>query len=206
MARTGAALKRLPKLHFRLYVAKVAVSRVPSHIEQAGKRRDFLHEGGWMLDTLRKLIADFASEPETHRFKDNDYRLAAAALMVHLISVDGHTSAAETGKLHALLQSRFDLDAQAADELIREATVVEGESVDLYRFTSLILRAVDEPGRLRIVEMMWELVFADGRVNEFEESVIWRAADLLGISTRDRVELRQRVAAGRASSVAPDPA
>ena len=50
-------------------------------------------------------------------------------------------------------------------------------------------------GRLRIVEMMWQLVFADGRVSEFEESVIWRAADLLGISSRDRVELRQRVAA-----------
>lgn len=152
-----------------------------------------------MLDVLRKLISDIAGDDEPQRlFKDNDYRLAAAALMVHLMSVDGNINDAETRKLRALLQDRFSLDEKAADELIREATVVEGESVDLYRFTSLILRAVDEAGRLRIIEMMWELVFADGKVNEFEESVIWRAADLLGISSRDRVELRQRVAAGQA--------
>lgn len=42
---------------------------------------------------------------------------------------------------------------------------------------------------------MWEIVFADGRMNEFEDSAVWRAADLLGISTRDRVELRRSVAA-----------
>jgi tellurite resistance protein TerB len=42
-------------------------------------------------------------------------------------------------------------------------------------------------------------VYADGRVNEFEHNIIWRAADLLGVSTRQRVELRQRIAAGRAA-------
>jgi uncharacterized tellurite resistance protein B-like protein len=56
---------------------------------------------------------------------------------------------------------------------------------------------------LRIVEMMWELVYADGRVSEFEENVVWRAADLLAISSRDRIELKHRVAS-RAS--ADDPA
>jgi uncharacterized tellurite resistance protein B-like protein len=160
-----------------------------------------------MLDVLRKMFSEIAGDDGPQRlFKDNDYRLAAAALMVHLISVDGNISDSETAKLRALLQDRFALDAQAADELIREATVLEGESVDLYRFTSLIMRSVDEQGRLRIVEMMWELVFADGKVNEFEESVIWRAADLLGVSSQARVELRRRAAAAHKSSVAPDPA
>ena len=104
-------------------------------------------------------------------------------------------------------------DAVAATAIARRiglprtiVTVLEGESVDLYRFTSLIMRSVDEQGRLRIVEMMWELVFADGKVNEFEESVIWRAADLLGVSSQARVELRRRAAAAHKSSVAPDPA
>jgi uncharacterized tellurite resistance protein B-like protein len=43
--------------------------------------------------------------------------------------------------------------------------------------------------------MMWELVYADGQVSEFEDNVVWRAADLLGISSRDRIELKHRVAA-----------
>jgi uncharacterized tellurite resistance protein B-like protein len=57
------------------------------------------------------------------------------------------------------------------------------------------MRAVNEEGRLRIVEMMWELVYADGPVTEFEDNVVWRAADLLGVASRDRIELKHRVAA-----------
>jgi uncharacterized tellurite resistance protein B-like protein len=55
------------------------------------------------------------------------------------------------------------------------------------------MRALDEPGRQRIIEMMWEMVFADQRVSEFEENVMWRVADLLGVSARERIALRQRV-------------
>ena len=57
------------------------------------------------------------------------------------------------------------------------------------------MRSVNEEGRLRIVEMMWELVYADGQVSEFEDNVVWRAADLLGVSSRDRIDLKHRVAA-----------
>ncbi|MDU1808961.1 MAG: TerB family tellurite resistance protein, partial [Bradyrhizobium sp.] len=85
----------------------------------------------------------------------------------------------------------------SADRLIAQAMLAEGDAVDLYRFTSVIMREVDEAGRLRIVEMMWELVYADGRVTEFEDNVVWRASELLGISTRDRVDLKHRVAARR---------
>ena len=85
----------------------------------------------------------------------------------------------------------------ATDELVLEATEAEHEAVDLYHFTSLINRSLDEDGRRRVVEMMWEMVYADGRVTELEDNLLWRAADLLGISSRDRIELRQRVAAHR---------
>jgi uncharacterized tellurite resistance protein B-like protein len=52
-------------------------------------------------------------------------------------------------------------------------------------------------GRRRIVEMMWEIIYADGPVTEFESNLMWRAADLLGISSRERIELGQRVASRR---------
>ncbi|HEU0081939.1 MAG TPA: TerB family tellurite resistance protein [Bradyrhizobium sp.] len=157
-----------------------------------------------MLDTLRQFIGDLvspaASEPRA--FDDGDYRLAATALLVHVISLDGAPTEVEKRKLHSLLESRFKLDPGTADQLIASATLVEGEAVDLYHFTSVIMRSVDEEGRLRIVEMMWELVYADGQVTEFEDNVVWRAADLLGVSSRDRIELKHRVAA--AGSAATD--
>ena len=60
----------------------------------------------------------------------------------------------------------------------------EGDAVDLYHFTSVIMRSVNEEGRLRIVEMMWELVYADGQVSEFEDNVVWRASDTSGTPAR----------------------
>jgi len=147
-----------------------------------------------MLDRLRQFISDVVSPSDQKRaFDETDYRLAATALLIHVISLDGEPSEIETRKLHALLEFRFQLDPGVADTLIAEAMRAEGEAVDMYHFTSVIMRSVDEPGRLRIIEMMWELVYADGHASEFEESVLWRAADLLGVSSRERIELRRRV-------------
>src|SRR6185436_12044999 len=149
-----------------------------------------------MLDGLRQFIADIVTpsgDPDL-AFDDTGYLLAATALLVHVVSLDGEPSAIEQRKLHSLIESRFKLDPGTADHLIARATRAEGEAVDLYHFTSVIMRSVNEEGRLRIIEMMWELVYADGQVSEFEDNVVWRAADLLGISSRDRIELKHRVA------------
>jgi uncharacterized tellurite resistance protein B-like protein len=151
-----------------------------------------------MLDGLRQFIADVVSPyTDARDFDDTGYQLAATALLIHVVSLDGEPTEIEKRKLHSLIESRFGLDRGAADHLIRSATLVEGEAVDLYHFTSVIMRSVDEAGRLRIVEMMWELVYADGNVSEFEDNVVWRAADLLGVSSRDRLELKHQVASRR---------
>ncbi len=160
-----------------------------------------------MLDGLRQFIADIVS-PDVHQdreFDDTGYRLAATALLIHVVSLDGEPSELEKRKLHSLLETRFGLDPGTANQLIASATLVEGEAVDLYHFTSVIMRSVNEDGRLRIVEMMWELVYADGQVSEFEDNVVWRAADLLGVSSRDRIDLKHRVAARQTASVADGP-
>ena len=156
-----------------------------------------------MLDGLRQFIADVVS-PTAHpdrAFDDTGYRLAATALLIHVISLDGEPTDVERRKLHSLIESRFGLDRGTADQLIASATLVEGEAVDLYHFTSVIMRSVDEAGRLRIVEMMWELAYADGPVTEFEDNVVWRAADLLAVSSRDRIDLKHRVAARQPAAV-----
>jgi uncharacterized tellurite resistance protein B-like protein len=148
-----------------------------------------------MFESFRNFVAEFV-EGEKHpsHFADNDYRLAAAALLVHAASIDGEMSQSERDKLHSVVKRRFALDDKLTDELIDKATQAEHEAVDLYHFTSLLNRIVDEEGRARIVEMMWEIVYADGRRDELEDNLLWRAADLLGVSARERIELRQRVA------------
>lgn len=155
-----------------------------------------------MLETLRQFIADVVSPSahESQAFDDTGYRLAATALLIHVISLDGEPSKLEKDKLHSLIETRFGLDPGTADKLIAAATLEEGDAVDLYHFTSVIMRSVNEEGRLRLIEMMWELVYADGRVSEFEENVVWRAADLLAVSSRDRINLKRRIAGDAAET------
>ncbi len=148
-----------------------------------------------MFDAFRNFVAEFVDgDRHPSQFADDDYRLAAAALLVHAAAIDGDMSQAERDQLHAIVKRRFGLDDGAADELIDKATVAEQEAVDLYHFTSLLNRSLDEEGRARIIEMMWEIVYADGRRDELEDNLLWRAADLLGVSPRQRIELRQRIA------------
>lgn len=153
-----------------------------------------------MLQLLKDFLNDVGiGEKPVSRFSENDYRLAAAALLIHVMTIDGQETPAELETLHALLKRQFALDDDAVDELIAVATEADREAVDLYGFTSQINRSLDEDGRKRIVKMMWEMVYADGRMNEFEDNVVWRASDLLGISQRDRVEMRREVAEARKS-------
>jgi uncharacterized tellurite resistance protein B-like protein len=150
---------------------------------------------------LKKLFTELTggAKPQ-ERFEDNDYRLAAAALLIHAAMVDGSISDVERDKLRHVLGERFDLDDAATTELVDAAIAAEREAIDLYGFTSLISRSLDEEGRRRIVEMLWQVVYADGRVHEFEDNLVWRVADLLGVSSRERIESRRSVAGRRSRS------
>jgi uncharacterized tellurite resistance protein B-like protein len=152
-----------------------------------------------MLADLRHFLAELTGgDKPQDKFAENDYRRAAAALLVHVATLDGDLTDAKRRKLHAILETHYALDAVATDELIAAASADDREAVDFYHFTSLLMRALDEAGRQRIIEMMWEMVYSDGGVSEFEANVMWRVADLLAVSSRDRIALRERVAAARA--------
>lgn len=149
-----------------------------------------------MLDRLRKFISDVSGlgEEATAPFAEDDYRLAAAALLVHVVNADGTTAAAELARLRAVVEAGFGLDEEATASLLAKAEESDREAIDFYSFTSVLKRMLDDDGRRKIVEMMWDVAFADGVVDELEENTIWRVAELLGVSSRERVSLRQRVA------------
>src|SRR5438045_9604526 len=147
-----------------------------------------------MFEGFRRFVSELSGgDKHPSQFDDNDYRLAAAALLVHAAAIDGTVSDIERDALHTVIKRRFGLDDLDTDRLLAEAAQAEQEAIDLYHFTSQINRTLDEEGRRRVVEMMWEIVYADRHVGEFEENLIWRAADLLGVSSRERIELRHKV-------------
>jgi uncharacterized tellurite resistance protein B-like protein len=138
-----------------------------------------------MFESFSSFVAEFVDgERHPSQFADNDYRLAAMALLMHAAAIDGEMSPSERDKLRAVVKRRFDLDDAAAGELIDKATLTEHEAVDLYHFTSLLNRALDEPGRARVIEMMWEIVYADGRRDSRRQSVVARRRSARRIAAR----------------------
>ncbi len=146
-----------------------------------------------MLKAVRKFLSDLANPGGDDHSALDDERLAATALLVHMSNIDGVIAPEESEKLHDILKARFSIEDEDADKLIEEAREADLEAVDLFKFTSVLKAKLDAPGRSRIIEMMWEMVYADGQVHEFEDNLVWRVAELLGVSTRERVRLKQKV-------------
>ena len=149
-----------------------------------------------MFDAIKSFVADLAScGKQAGDLDDQDLRVATAALLVHAAAIDGDISDAERDRLQNLLKLRFELDDDGAKALIAQATAADDKAVDLYHFTHLLNGSLDGNQRLRMIEMMWTIAYTDGAVSEFEDNLIWRVADLLGVSAAERIALRHRVAA-----------
>ena len=147
---------------------------------------------------MLRSIGDFISEltggaRHPASFEEIDFRLAAAALLVHVATTDNNFDEAERAKLREVLSQRFDLGAEDVDTLIESAVRADREAVDLYQFTSLLNRSFDEEERNKVVEMMFQVAYADGQLSEFEDNIVWRAAEQMHVPSRERVTIRRQV-------------
>lgn len=150
-----------------------------------------------MFERIAAFLKELNASPESDDgdFSRDDPRLAAAALMYHVIGADGVYSEAEMDRLGDLLQENYALDDEMLSRLVAAARAADSEAVDLYQFTSVLMRSLSADERLQFIELLWEIVYSDGENHELEDNLVWRVAELLGVDGRDRVLLRQAVQA-----------
>lgn len=157
-----------------------------------------------MLEALKKFLGDPSTEDVADEPNVDPIKLAEAALMYHVIAVDGIIQDAERERMREILLQNFGLGKEEADHLLEEARNAENEAIDLYTFTSKLKNSFPEEDRASIIEHLWEMVFADGVVHELEDNVVWRVAELLGVDTRDRMAMKRRVWKRRSEMDADD--
>jgi uncharacterized tellurite resistance protein B-like protein len=141
-----------------------------------------------MFDAIARLFSQAEAPSLT-----TGPQLAVAALLVHLAAVDGAISDVERDAVRGALLDYYELDEDEVDRLIAEATRRDAESVDFYRFTSAISSLPDDE-KIEIVRMMWHVVFSDKKNHELEDNMVWRIAELIHVSARDRTILRNQMA------------
>ena len=145
-----------------------------------------------LLGQLKKI---FGQEPlPSGVLEDREpFELATAALLLELARSDFSESEAEVAAIRHLLQKRFELTDEALDQLMANATQRADKATSLHEFTHRLNRELPEEDKLAIVEMLWRVSHADGRIDQHEEQLVQRIAGLLHISDRDRVRLKLKV-------------
>jgi uncharacterized tellurite resistance protein B-like protein len=146
-----------------------------------------------MLDLIRSFLAELQGTPRRKSGDLDDPRVAAASLMFHVIDADGVRDDGERAKMRDLVSQAYSVQGSELDELIATAEEAEREAVDLYAFTSVLMRDLGPEARLQFIRILWEMVYADGEIHELEDNVVWRIAELIGVDSRDRVAMRQKV-------------
>ncbi len=126
---------------------------------------------------------------------DNDFKLSAVALMVHAARIDGFYSIEEALIMRTQIKKYFKISNEEAAELVKDADKAERDAIDLYKFTKALNDQLDNDGRKEIVRLLWHIVLADNEITPFEDNLIWRVAELLGISSRDRIAMRDEIKA-----------
>lgn len=122
-------------------------------------------------------------------------QLSTAALLVYVSCADGEFSAEERAQLVVCLTDQFELDTETAEYILSEAEIQQSDATCLYQFTRAVTDQLDQDGRQDIVRLLWRVALADNHIDNFEANMLAKVASLLGVSTRDRVLLKQEVEA-----------
>lgn len=146
-----------------------------------------------MLAALGKLMSLRKENENENLSFDQEGRMACAALMTRAAWLDGTLDKVEENALRDLMMKRFEISPDEADEILKAAADDLDTSNDLYRYTKDLRDNFDADERLKLIEMIWEVVYADGVLHDFEATLMRRLAGLLYVDDRDSGEAKKRV-------------
>jgi len=142
-----------------------------------------------MFDQILKLL----SAPESPAGKPDQLQTAVAVLLVEAARMDDQFDGTERATIERLLAEKFELSPDATRQLIATAEATAEKSNQLYPFTRLAVERMDPQQRFHLIEMLWEVAYADGVLDAQEDALLRRVAGLIYVSDADRVAARQRV-------------
>lgn len=144
-----------------------------------------------LLQFLTISVEETSSEDIEHAL-----RVATAVLLVEIARADFVVEASERQRLRELLRQQFQLSDSELKALLDEAEADADRLVSIQHITRLLNEYYDHAMKRRVVEMMWQLVYADGEKSHYEEHLIRQVADLLYLSQSEFIQARHRAEEG----------
>jgi uncharacterized tellurite resistance protein B-like protein len=147
-----------------------------------------------MLSALKNLFDSLLPPPSDSppQQAEHTLQLATAVMLVEVMRADGEMHTGEREAVRVALREKFALTDDEVQALTLLAESTARNATDLFSFTSRINERFDMPQKLRMIELMWLVAYADGRLSEHERHVMWRVSDLLHIPQGAYVHARMR--------------
>lgn len=142
----------------------------------------------FLLEALFASDEIVAKKPSRERL----LQVATATLLLEVVRADFEVQQSEMDKLQALLASRFQLDDKELDQILAEAEQEADHLVSLQHITRQLNEQFSEQEKVRVIEMMWEIVFADGNLDHYEEHLIRQVAELLYLPHSTFIQARHK--------------
>jgi len=148
-----------------------------------------------MRDFLKKMLGTDATAPSGRgdTAGDDDVRVAACALFLEMARIDNEFDDVERDEIIAILREQHGLSQEAADQLAEQAASQLDGSIDLWKFTNIINEQCTDEEKLRIVEMLWRIVYADGVLDGHEDYLVHKLAKLLRLQHKQLIATKLRV-------------
>ena len=147
-----------------------------------------------MLDSLKHFFDEVVDKVDD-LLGDNqhDTRIATCALFVELAHIDEEFNAEEQELILKILREKYILSKEHATDLLQEAKKELKESTDLWQFTRLINENYTYQEKIKVVELLWNLVFVDGKMDQYERYLIDKISNLLHIGHDELIDLKLKV-------------
>jgi uncharacterized tellurite resistance protein B-like protein len=142
-----------------------------------------------VIDRIRKLL----SAPDAVPSRPDDLQIAVAVLLVEAARMDDKFDQYERGTIEHLLEQKFQLTHDETQQLLVLAEETAERSHQLHPFTRLAVERMEPKRRIRLIEMLWEVAYADDKLDPDEDVLLRRVAGLIYVSDEDRIAARQRV-------------
>ena len=146
-----------------------------------------------MFDKLAQLFS--ATKTPTETDEQQLSQLAATALLIELCRADNSVDAVEIAEVISIAQSTFKLSEQAAEKLLEDAQQKNNEATSLFEFTEIINNYFDKAAKYQLIKNIWQVAYADKKIDQHEDHLIRKVADLIYVGHGDFIRAKHEVLA-----------
>jgi len=151
-----------------------------------------------MIDLVGKFFGKTTGARSPGRKNDSvhDIRVATCALLLEMATIDGEFSDSERNSILSILKGNFQLSDAYATQLLEVSNEELDRSIDLWQFTNLINENFSEEEKIQTIEMIWKIIYIDGKLDSHEDYLVHKLATLLRLSHQQLIDAKMKILHG----------